>query len=735
MRFYLLLLIFILLITNTYAGWQTYQNDLRNSGSGNGTGYFPLETKNFSNEGLGMSFQPLVDDLNKDGRNEIVIFSNNSLILFDQQLRIVSQTKVGAILGQPSLFNFDNDDFIEVLFNARQNSTDYFFAYKYGNFGLAQEFNISLPYEADFSGIKCLILGSHPSCVFKDKKNYVHIIDMESRTDGLYNTSIYEEIRQTIPAIGDIDNDGNMEAVFWFNADNASGYGFMVFDLKDRILDLSFNKGGTVDNIFSPFPSKYILKGQPVLVDLNGDGKLEIGASVFYDDSLSGDFFVNDWYTELFVYAYNGTKLFSKCDLNIGTGLRCNDAHGRDDLMEGTNPFVMDFDKNGIKDVCLIQDNKDSNHFFSMAMHCYNYNGEEIADVNLSKFPDGIQGTAMAADMNNDGNMEIVTQHDTFLLNGTSIFNVPIFASVHPITVDVDGNNGLDLVWTDGNRTKVFLDSNKYYVDLSVADSDITFFKFNETHIRVSTVIKNLGQLEAKNVKAVIYNTNTLDNNSAVLNIRGESNITLSSVIKLSKGEKILVSADFDNEINESDETNNFAVKEFDGLPYVFVSIGAEQNPQLALQEIKEYIKNNLVAAYFTEDIGIANIAVYLGKTNSFNRLDRIDTMNRYGWGFDSFSTIDYFDRQLDEPYAGLVGSYKLNGGSHVAIYGNLIEGDIAAAKEFVKHQSELLAPNSEMTFLIDSTNVEAIGIFDYLHQPANEQYYLENSRNFCRCG
>ena len=66
----------LFLITNVYASWQTYQNDLRNSGIANGTGYFPLETANVSNELYGMSFQPLVDVINNDGYNEIIIFSN-----------------------------------------------------------------------------------------------------------------------------------------------------------------------------------------------------------------------------------------------------------------------------------------------------------------------------------------------------------------------------------------------------------------------------------------------------------------------------------------------------------------------------------------------------------------------------------------------------------------------------------------------------------------------------------
>src|SRR3989344_4405415 len=100
----LLLACFILLSSYIYA-WQSYQNDLRNSGNAIGTGYFPLKTSNFS-IGLGMEFQPLIGDLDANGKNEIVIFSNDSLIILSPQLDKLSSIRTGPVLGQPALFNF-----------------------------------------------------------------------------------------------------------------------------------------------------------------------------------------------------------------------------------------------------------------------------------------------------------------------------------------------------------------------------------------------------------------------------------------------------------------------------------------------------------------------------------------------------------------------------------------------------------------------------------------------------
>ena len=98
-------------------------------------------------------------------------------------------------------------------------------------------------------------------------------------------------------------------------------------------MDNNFNNSGVVDNIFSPLilgplliHHLFELKGQPVLVDLNNDGKLEIAASVFYDDSRNDD--GTDWFTELFVYSHNGTRLFSKCERNVINNL-CDDGSGQ----------------------------------------------------------------------------------------------------------------------------------------------------------------------------------------------------------------------------------------------------------------------------------------------------------------------------------------------------------------------------------------------------------------------
>ncbi|HLC61174.1 MAG TPA: CARDB domain-containing protein [Candidatus Nanoarchaeia archaeon] len=719
MRLAYLVIFFLVLAATANAAWETYENDLRNSANSNDVGYFPLKTANFSNDDFGTDFQPLVSDLDHDSSSEVVIFSNNSLIILNPQLDVKSQIKIGGVLGQPTLFNINGT--ANIVFNARQDS-DYFFAYNFYNSTLIQIFNISVSNDLNFSGIKCLNLNGTDSCIFKDKINYVHIINLESKIDNSYYVSAnYNESHQTIPAIGDLDNDGNLDAVFWMPSNDGNNYGIFAFDLAAKSVKWKVN------TIFSAFLTSYILKGQPVLADLNNDEKLEVAVSVYYDDSFNQDSRL-DKFTELFVYDYNGAKLFSRCETNPNLNAGCNSGNYPGREFDGTNPFVIDYDKNGINDICFLK----TIDFSYMGIGCYNYSGSEIAEVKLIQSLDGVTETAMAADMNDDGSKEILTPSHIYLLNGTSIFDYNL-GKFHPVAVDLDGNDGLDLLWSKDGRTKTFLDNNNYTMDLSVLLSDINFFKFNSTHITVTAVIKNSGQMQANNVKVIIYNTETLDNSTSVFNIRKNGNVTFSSIIPLKEKQKVLVSVDYDNEILESDEINNFAFKEFLGLPFVFVSTYLE--PSNIEFEFKYYIKNNLVSGYYTDDEIQADVIVYIGKNNPRNKDMDVNFMNQYNIGYD-YGNINYNDKIYSNPFNGLVAAFKEDNQFgknrvNVMIVGNEIEGDVAATKEFIKNQAIFLNTKTLESVAVDDDNEDAVKVWDYMHSETNKGYYGSATEQF----
>jgi len=331
--------------------WQTYSNNPQNIANQTGTGYF--NTRNLTeiiNSIEGFNHQPMIEDINQDGYDNIILFLGNYLKIFDHELNLIDEKLIGQIQGQPALYNIDEDSFMEIIFISNISSADYFFAYEYNASDFKQEFNVTIPNNASGSGIKCTSLENTKACIFMDNQQYVHIVNMSSKTGKSYNTSVYTDTYEKVPAIGNLHNNGAEQAVFWFDSNNNNQYGLMVFDLINKSFDTNFNNNGIVDDIVESYSTRFDLKGPPILTDLNNDGKLEIAISAFYDDEINFEY-RNDWFTELFVYNSSGNKLFSKCEKK--TNGNCNDDSSGVNRWEGTNPFVLNANNDSTNDLLL----------------------------------------------------------------------------------------------------------------------------------------------------------------------------------------------------------------------------------------------------------------------------------------------------------------------------------------------------------------------------------------------
>lgn len=451
-----LTLLFITGFFNT--GFTTYQNDLQNTGRFNGTGFFDTRNIiNFTDILNGMDQQPIAGDINNNGKNEIVIFSGNYLKVFDAKLNLIDENFVGPLQGQPTFFDIDADSFLEIIFISNISSTPHFFAYEFDGSNFIQEFNFTIANGGIGSGIKCTNIDTTKVCIFMDNQQFVHIVNLTSRVDSSFNTSVFSDTREKIPAIGDLHNDGGLEAVFWFDENNDNQYGLLVFDLIDRNFDFAFNNSGIVDNIMVPFGvfgTRFVLKGHPVLVDSNNDNKFEVAVSIFYDDN-APLFSVNDRFTELFVFNDTGGLLFRKCEENPSGN--CNNGSSIDNFWEGTNPFVLDSNGDGLDDICFIKDKKLFFSFINMTINCFNFSGDILLDSEISPLTQTV-ATATLADMNNDGKLEIISGNRIYLQNGNSIF-AQGFGANFGIPFDVDGNQGLDLLLSKIGKTTIFLDN------------------------------------------------------------------------------------------------------------------------------------------------------------------------------------------------------------------------------------------------------------------------------------
>src|SRR3989338_11682664 len=327
--------------------------------------------------------------------------------------------------------------------------------------------------------------------------------------------------------------------------------------------------------------------------------------------------------------------------------------------------------------------------------------------------------------MDSKNKLDLITKKRIYALDGTALYN---FSGDYrqAIAVDIDKNGALDILLFNKSHTMLLLGSNNYSIDFSVSENDISFKPLNNTHSIVAAEFRS--NIEA-NADVMLLNAETGESVNGSIVINGGYNF--SAVMALSKGDKVRAGIDYKYKVNETNEKNNFDDRMFEGLPYVYVSIDADQNPQLPLQEIENYIKNNLILGYYTDDKNIADIQILIGKTHPLNILDRDYTQGKYRWGYKSIGGIDYFDRRYTAPYAGIVGRYSIDGKDYIAVYGNSIAGNIAAAKELIKRQSDFIYAIPGKAIAVDDENIDAIGIYDYLHQPGNEQYYGEDSANF----
>lgn len=719
-RYLIIFLALVLSLPSAYSSWMAYQNDNMNTGVQNGSGTLGIRNlTNLTNYSYGMRMQPLVADIDNNGLNDIVTFTNTSLVVLDRRLNLTASFGIGIVQGQHALYNIDSDAFIEIMLNHRVNNINYFSAYEFNGTGFNLEYNTTLPNPVNRSGIKCADVKGSAVCIFVDNFQDINIVNLSSKAidtislgNGVYNFS-------TIPAIADFDFDGRLEAVFWFNNDSDYNFGILVYDIENKIIDL--NKDDIIDPICAGPSCSITFKGNPVFAKINN--AYYIAFSAMYDDSCN-QWYCNDRYGRIWIMNSTG-------GITAGVGCSNDGSSGINDYPM-TNPVVFDANNDGANDFCVL-----SGCIFAASyanITCYNLNGQMVKNTQTPYGRTYANTLITAADMNSDSRIDFISRRDVLSYNGSALFTYNLETTYPspievPIATDVDGNGALDLLWTDYFDTiyeplkiSLFYDFERYVNDLSVKAEDVSFSQ-TAGGVKVNVRMLNNGSISLNDVNVSVTNADDLVVKSIKSGIHPGYN-TLSFDFNLSKGDKLVVQVDPGNAVNETDELNNMAEANYIGTK-VYFSIDTD----FGLKEVySEYLNKSLFGYNFVSSENDAEIVVAVGRNDPVVFSNNVYTLNFLDFGVD-LGVVKYMDKRPNEPYAGLVSSFELAGKLYVFVYGNDVEGDIASLKALARNNDAILSV--PFVTLIDTDNIDALSVYDFLHIDSNQQYFKKNNDEF----
>lgn len=673
--------------------WKQSRNNLASFALSSGVGNFPTGNSfNLSNSSYGTIYEPRVGDIDFNNENEIIIFHNNSIKILDENLKLIAKNSIGKLRSHPVLFNSDNDSYLEIIFISRLDNLDYLIELQYNGSKFFSDFNFSLHNSGENANLRCFDFNGK-KCIFLSSNNDIFIANLDNNSYSNYSLNNYVDLSEKAPALSDFDNDGNMEIVSVYDNDGDGSRGILVFDIDEMSIDKKFNSG-FIDDIDEVVYS-------PIFLNADNFGDNEIVVSSLATNSLY-------YQGKISVYNSDGKEICSHYPSNEG-------------LFLVESPVVMDCDKDGLNDDLLAAYTNfkwNSIAIFSCirAEDCY-----VIQRGFNTNFEGKFSEKYYSADMNNDGVNDIVTSHGIFNLStGKSLHHYSF--SGNSLPVDMDGNGALDIIQTNENIIKILYDKNEYFYDLEIKPEDISF-----TKNKINVNVHNNGNKKADNVPILIVNAETLENKTASLSIDALSSASIYFEFALKENDEFAVFVDYENTIKEKFEDNNFAMRIFEPFPSVFLSVDLEFPVE---NEFKEFFKDKLDFGYYSDDENNADVKLYIGKDNLLNKQKLAFTRDNFGFWYDA-GNVYYNELIGTKPYNGIIGGYKENGIIYILIYGNSVEGEISAVKEFIEKQNIFFNLDEAEVFFVSDENEIAVRIFDFLHNSGNEPNYGKDNEAF----
>lgn len=275
--------------------------------------------------------------------------------------------------------------------------------------------------------------------------------------------------------------------------------------------------------------------------------------------------------------------------------------------------------------------------------------------------------------------------------------------------------NATDNYWGTTNKSEIeskFLDKNKIYytpyfnntlLDLSIEKILFSYnensnlyliLEFNNESHMITNLDFNIFILRDGNIINKLHYKNY-----SLLYHKIELNINES----LNDGDLIYVILDPENKLLEKNEYNNFAKTSF--KKELNHRLNINTNNLLLNEELKSYLEEYYFKKTNIKTLNLSKIEINISVIDSTKTFDE-----------------NYIFNFNNKPFQGKIRTYNFNNTLFINIEGNDIEGVLAGVLFLSKNIN--LFGNNNFSYNINSTNLEAIAIYDYLHKNENLLYY-----------
>jgi len=279
----------------------------------------------------------------------------------------------------------------------------------------------------------------------------------------------------------------------------------------------------------------------------------------------------------------------------------------------------------------------------------------------------------------------------------------------------IDNNNDYDSLSFDCsiciNKTDLLIKTSDVTIRSNGSRSNITALitveKVNENNVVVD--FRGLNSQTGK----------TTQNESKRINVAQYVNQNVSVLWDTNVTDFVSITVDFTKIVAETDESNNYIKKSTRPPIKAYIEVTTDYS-------VLENTIKNFLGQYVQEVTSGQEVNIYVGRKNSNIPKGQQET-DRKRWKYES-NLITYTSKSEGLPYNGIV----IRAGTNIYVFGNEIDGDIAALRKLVDNQEFYFSKSSsDRVDYVSEEDLDGLFVFDYLHTDENQGKYRQNTDNF----